>query len=188
MKRAHTASLLRPVILAGCCAAFALAIHLGLRWDPLPRAPVLPPPEARKNASLAEPSFTMPPLASFSETVARPLFSETRRPMAEPAMPKAAAVAARSVEAALVGIVMMPGERWALVRGLSDREPQRILEGQAIDGWRVVKILADRIVVESDRLQEIRLRPEPDSSTAPSVPESRDRRRNGAAPRPSRTP
>lgn len=169
-----------PLLLAGLCAVAVTVIYLGLQWDPLVHARTSPLAAAGPGASAVEPGFSMPALASFSETAIRPLFAETRRPAAEPATPAAARAPLRRLDASLVGIVLKPGERWALVRGGADKEPRRVLEGQSVDGWRVVRILADRIVVEGDGTQEIRLHPETDTgeSVSPSTSDSRDRRRS----------
>ena len=99
-----------------------------------------------------EPDFAMPPLETFSETLARPLFMATRRPpepQPEPVEeePERAPAKPKPVPVTLSGIVVSPTERQALLGSQRSKELIWVTEGQVIDGWTVRSILPDRVIL-----------------------------------------
>jgi hypothetical protein len=101
----------------------------------------------RVNA-LAPESFTMPPPGTFAEVLARPLFSPARRPGAQ-----AGALAASS-SFTLVGIVLAPEDRRALLGVGQPMKIVRVREGQDIGGWVVEAILPNKVIVRRADLRE----------------------------------
>ena len=92
----------------------------------------------------AEGTFVMPPLDTYREVTARPLFSATRRPAAT-----ASHAAAPMASFALAGVVISSDGRVALIRQGKTPGLIRVKEGQQIEGWTVRSIAADRVVVSN---------------------------------------
>ena len=95
-----------------------------------------------------QPRFAMPPLATYGETVKRPLFSPSRQPpdpSTEPPEPKP--VLNQDIKARLAGIIITPEGRLALLQKPQEKEAIRVSEGQTFEGWVVKSIQADRIVL-----------------------------------------
>jgi hypothetical protein len=81
----------------------------------------------------------MPPLASYSEVVERPLFSSTRRP--PPEAEKPTVVAARlPVNYRLEGTALSPRGRVAVVRDTRSSTLHRLALGEQVDGWQLEQV------------------------------------------------
>lgn len=98
--------------------------------------------------------LTLPPLAALSETVARPLFTETRRPpemesngVPDTPGPVAAASAAGFTVSA---IIITESERAVLVVHPQSGELTRVAEGETIAGWRLDRVENDQAVFSKD--------------------------------------
>lgn len=78
-----------------------------------------------------------PRLEDFVETIERPLFNPTRRPL-----PKGAEAGPKTVKTPLelVGLVLSPGGRIVLLRRSTSDEVMRGLEGETVGGWKIVSI------------------------------------------------
>jgi len=112
--------------------------------------PAISPPAAEDG------SFVMPPLATYSEVTARPLFSASRRP--------ATAVQQTAVMSslALAGVVISRDGRVALIRQGKSPGLTRAREGQQVGGWTVRSIAADRVVVSDGvAVAELKLHEDP---------------------------
>jgi len=89
------------------------------------------------------------PISAFKEIVERPLFAPTRRPLSQPApvVPtvevKPSPVTAPTLAAALVGVLISPTGRFAVVRW-SDGKNTTVAEGAAVDGWLLKRVMPDR--------------------------------------------
>lgn len=98
--------------------------------------------------------MTLPPLAALSETVERPLFTETRRPPDEE--PDGAPVSASPVPArssmsfSVSAIVITDSERAVLLVHPQSGELTRLNEGETVAGWRLDKVESDRAVFSKD--------------------------------------
>lgn len=125
------------------CATFvALAAWPWLPLDAAGPAPAIRPPGAV--GVVAEAELAMPPLDSFRATVERPLFVATRSP-------------ARPVEAAgpdlilgryrLTGVMIASERTTVLLRPATGGKVIRLEQGQELDGWKVVTITPDHIVL-----------------------------------------
>jgi hypothetical protein len=177
---------LAVLALAGAVGVLAW-LDYGLLQDPVDISPVAPPPgraEARLQAS--------PPLSTaldkkapeqLQETVGRPLFNPSRRPV-QRAEPGAAARASR-VEPAklrLVG-VMKPddGPPRALIRYADEPTGRWVAEGSEYHGWTLTKVNEGSVTVEAGgRTEELMLFIPPPPQKAPPLP--------APAPQPPPTP
>jgi hypothetical protein len=129
-------------VLAG--AAVLLAVLALWPWV----APIAAPGLSadRSEAPPSAPAIAdLPPLAAFVAVFERPLFSPSRRPPAEEKAPVlGSSVAARY---RLLGLLTAGDARRALIAEGSRRF--EIAEGGALDGWTVVRIEQDRLVLSS---------------------------------------
>jgi general secretion pathway protein N len=142
------------LVVAGCGFAAAIALEVNMPLDaPSGDAPA-PVADPRPTAGDAPASFTLPPLQSFAAVTDRPLFSPDRRPL-----PQAAAESLGAWSSLiLAGIIIAPDSRQALIVHGSPPTIVHLQEGQAVEGWTVHAILADRIVlVNGDDEHELRL-------------------------------
>ncbi len=139
----------RPtVLLLLLCLGLGYAVYAELGSGPADPADltvtkVAPEPAA---VPLAEPAFTLPPLGDFSETVARPLFLPSRRPLAPAEDAPAEAGVVRNLFT-LMGVIISADERMALVKRRKTGEVLRLIEGQRVDGWLVEAIMPDRLAL-----------------------------------------
>jgi hypothetical protein len=110
-------------------------------------------PAASADVRLAPPTVArqaMPGKASFAVIVKRPLFSSTRRPDTEQAMP----ASTPSLDFSLSGVVTSTNEPIALVKlGAGASDPMGVKEGETISGWTVARIESDRILVRHDTME-----------------------------------
>ena len=128
-------------------ALFTVALVLLLVRE-LGTAPARPQSNAAPNTAAAapsasSPSFTMPPLARYREVLERPLFVSSRRPAAA----DDGSSARSATELALVGIVISPTSRQALLQYGNPPKLVRVGEGQTIAGWTVEAIRPDDVLV-----------------------------------------
>lgn len=133
-----------------------LAVSIALPWlrsDEAPRPIVAPDPGPGPTAFTAPP---MPPLASLTETAARPLFSASRRPPAPATQAKPAPVAAkptRLVGYRLTGIVRSSSHRLILLTEEKSGRVVELREGDLVDGWRLISIGAEQIRLTRDGIE-----------------------------------
>lgn len=133
---------LSAVLLVVCLALGTLAYR---EWQA--PAPELAAPEADAPA-LAEQAWEplatppTPPLASYEEIAARPLFREDRRP--EPPPERAPRNVTQSVvrqpPLKLEGTAVTPQRRVALLRDTRSNEVTRAAAGQQLQGWEVDQV------------------------------------------------
>jgi len=150
----------RAVVLSAVC----LGLSFACAWILLnPEELIIPEPSpAAADASgpkLAAPSFSMSPIAAFSEIAARPVFISARRPIPPPAPPAAAAAVPPppppppapppQLNMTLVGVMIGGEGRYALVRLGSAPTVTTVRQGEEISGWRVFLILPDRVVLRA---------------------------------------
>jgi len=97
----------------------------------------------------------LPPLSEFDETIERPLFHPTRRPVlsaatAQPNRPPSSLPGGYSLR----GIVMTPAGRTALFQTQRDDEYLRVKKGEAIEGWTIDEINPDHVLVRQNDVVE----------------------------------
>jgi type II secretory pathway component PulC len=169
-----------PALLAGSAVVMACIIYAELRARPMIDPRAAPPAAEVSVAWLPAPRQAMPEQARFSAIVERPLFSTSRRPpAAEPVM-----ATTPTLDVSLAGVVVSARESFALVTPDSGGEPMRVKEGEALSGWTVTRIDADRIVLRHDATEaELRLDfAEPAPPVAqPAAPEGAQAKAQGKA-------
>jgi hypothetical protein len=133
-------------------------VHLELRRgaDELTPAAARGTPAPLIKPSSQEPaSFAMAGIDSYREVLERPVFLQSRRP---PPEERPGSVIQPS-SLVLVGLIIAPNGRRALIQYGEPPRLQRIIVGQAIEGWSVESILPDRIVVRrGDAEEELKLK------------------------------
>jgi hypothetical protein len=161
--------------LAACCATLAGVIYLELERPPLdPGASAAPvardAPSGRTGGAVtkaATPSFALPPLSDFAEVTARPLFQDGRRPLP----PTARNTAAPLPSVVVVGIVSSGAQRHALVEHGRPARIDRVVEGQALDGWTVEEIRQDGLIMRNGQnLGEVKVKDKPPPARPAAAP------------------
>jgi general secretion pathway protein N len=115
----------------------------------------------RTAAGQSDTHSALPPIESYAEVTARPLFSATRRPAPQQAFARGSPELTSLV---LTGVILTSDSRTALVQEAKAPKPIRLTEGQEIQGWTVQSILPDRIVIRRGTVeQEVRLHAESQS-------------------------
>lgn len=135
--------------LLATCLACAVVVYRELANEAAMAADGELPVAVAISAATAEDGlFVMPPLASYDEVTARPLFSVTRRPAA---IARQASAAMSSLT--LAGVAISRDGRVALIRQDKSTSLTRAREGQQVGGWTVQSIAADRVVVSNGAAQ-----------------------------------
>lgn len=115
------------------------------------------PPETEPTRAL-QAEFTFPPLAAFSEIVARPLFSPSRRPpedIEDSDTDTDVTPPTKQSNLILAGVVISAEERMVLLRRMNSTDLIRALMGQEVDGWYVELIESDRVTLRRGGTVEI---------------------------------
>jgi general secretion pathway protein N len=125
-------------------------------------------PAARPIVAPQDPGFAMPPLENYNEVLARPPFSESRRPAPAGAMAKAID---QPLTATVIGTILAAGSVRALVEHGEPPLVTRVVEGQELDGWTVKTILQEKIVlVRAGAMVELKVKGgTPTTSSEPSM-------------------
>ena len=132
------------LLLTLLCCGLSVAIYFAARKPMTPASVAVAAPTATAPAPTPDsgPVFAMPPLSAYADVLARPLFSETRR--------RPAIISVRDDKPAdftLVGIVISPTERHALLSHGTPAQLEHVVEGQSVDGWTVTAIEPSRVVL-----------------------------------------
>ena len=105
---------------------------------------------------VAEADLALPPLAAFAATLERPLFSATRSPPPRGAVESAGGLVLGRYR--LTGVMIARDHTAVLLRPAAGGKVIRLVQGQELDGWKVVAITADHIVLSAEgREQKIAL-------------------------------
>lgn len=137
-----------PTILS----AVALGLGLVAVWQGVaPVAPVAEAPAAQAaSVSLPPPAtarFVPPPQTQFAVINARSLFDPARGPVAEPA--PAGTVSTTPPDVTLAGVAIGPASAVALLQRPNVKVATTVRVGDDVDGWKVDRIAADRVVLKS---------------------------------------
>jgi type II secretory pathway component PulC len=148
MPRHHVQTLFAWLMVA-VCVLLGWTIQREITALPSTRAaaPVVAPgvaPAADPVAPAAPASIVVLDRDSLAVIVERPVFAESRRPSASAEGP------APALDFTLVGVVISDRERSAIVQPPHSGAVQRLAEGEELDGWIVVDIAPDHIVVRHD--------------------------------------
>jgi len=163
----------RSILAAGLLAACALlgsTVYGELTAPPIAPAAALQPLTTPAAAAPNAP-FAMPPLETYAEVTARPLFFPTRRPA-----PIQAATVDRvdAQSLVLVGVILAESGKAALIARANLPGARRVALGEEIEGWVLAEIDADRVVLRS--------------GTTEAVLPLKDRRPNPTPPKPNAAP
>ncbi len=127
--------------------------------------------------------FALPPIETFSETTERPLFLPDRRP---PVIDEAQEDV-EDVESGLftlLGIIVSPTQRIALVKVRGSQEVLQLSEGQQANGWTVLQISPGDVIFESndktETIELIDIKPPP--VRRPTARERRQRQQSPKSP------
>lgn len=110
--------------------------------------------------------FQLAAIARYDAVVARPLFSQTRRPPQPPEPPAPPPRQVRAVpppppprvelgQFRLGGVVMSGTERYALIRHVDDDDFQKVVENQTVMKWRIETIEADTLVMSQHGVRDV---------------------------------
>lgn len=118
--------------------------------------------------------FAMPDKESLAVILERPVFSQTRRPSGG-----IAGGQTTSADFTLSGVVISATQRSALIQPNSGGVIHRLKEGEEIDGWMLVEIALDRIIVRRGTVEaEVFL---DYAAPAPPMPHTEDSKEKQAA-------
>lgn len=129
--------------LAGGFGAIALGWAVSANTEAL--APTFPP---KASAAILPQMPSRKLTSNFEAIVERPLFSQTRRPTppklaaAEPQAQASPALPPPPLAATLLGIIISPDVKSAVVR-MSSGKSVTVIEGGSIDGWELKRIEPD---------------------------------------------
>lgn len=142
-----------PLVAFAACLGFGYLVYAELS---VPFEPVKFGRPDSGSASVAKPplrpSVGAPPLRGFAETLKRPLFSESRRP-APPGTARST-VAPTALPLRLIGVIITPDRRTALIRESRSAEITELAVGQSVQGWSLERVLPDRVVMRSGEIRE----------------------------------
>jgi hypothetical protein len=137
------------VVLAALCLGFLVVIGAELTPGEPEVDTVAATAHPLERAEASEgPGFVMLPMSAFAPVLARPLFSQTRRPGAQ------AGPLPLSASFKLIAIVISGGDRHALLGSGQPLKVVRVAEGEEIGGWTVEMIRPNAVVVRRAELRE----------------------------------
>ena len=142
-------SLLRRPFIAGLAVlAIALGVLLAFEIGEASRQRVPPAPvrtAAAPQAKLLPPITATPPDQAYPETVARPLFTPTRRPA--PTVAAAAAPAFNRGQFQLLGVIIAGKSKTAMLKEKASGRVHRVEEGREVNGLKVAGIERESVTL-----------------------------------------
>ena len=166
-------------------AIVAVELTAGPFFVPEPSG-TLPSLETTEVAETISPVNNNPAISEFDEVVERPLFARSRRPPTPTSEPVAKASQPETYD--LVGIILAPKGRVALLRKKRSDDVVRGLEGQEVGGWKIREIKTSEVVLERGDFSELlkindtRRKPAPTTRASRSTKKT-DPKKNDAAPK-----
>ncbi len=140
------------MVLTALCALLALALIYEVA-APAPEFSV-PMVNAPQRAAAA-PAFTPyapPPATAFDAINSRALFDPRRQPIKSVNGPE---TSAPPPQITLLGVILSPDRRLAIVKSQSSPLALSIGVGETIEGWQVTAIEADRLVLHSGSSDDV---------------------------------
>ena len=141
-------------LLAGLGLVLSWLVFEQFRGSPDPAIDEAVGPAAAIEPLPPEPSFSMPPIEDFVESLERPIFLAGRRPRAGPA-PVVAEPAPTELKFALEGVVISSAQRWALLRPEGGGDNIRVAEGDQVGGWQVIAIHPGKISLRRGEVETV---------------------------------
>lgn len=154
------------LVLAGALAwEWDQSMALKLQFQQLAKMPATPVP-----AQAILPEFALPdPVAGFPELTARPLFLSSRRPSAS--ADSGGSGAASKGQFVLVGVLITPQLRSALLRDTQTGKTETVAVGAVVRGITLGDVQPDRAVLRQGAdIEELSLIVQMGSRTAPGAP------------------
>jgi hypothetical protein len=142
--------------LLGLSALLAAVLAFEIMAGPF-FVPDAPPVPGAKSIVTSEnhPPAERPTISTFEEIVKRPLFFVTRRPAPPKAEAKVAKEEPQPETFDLIGVVISPDGRMALLRMIATKEVLRAVEGQNVGGWEVHAIKPTQVVLQRGDNNEV---------------------------------
>jgi type II secretory pathway component PulC len=132
-----------------------------LAWE-IVTGPIFMPEAALKSGEVqssvmipADTRLEKPAISTFSEFVARPLFTPTRRPPPTKTEPNITTSASKPENLQLIGVIISEHERLALLQTLATGDVTRAMEGQTVGGWEVQAIKPTQVVLKRGNANEV---------------------------------
>jgi len=133
-------------------------------------------PVAKPAPHIQAPDPALPPLSDLRDTILRPLFSASRRPMPD-AAPKAAPPApTRLAGYRVTGIVRSSAKRMILLMEERTGKVVELREGDTVDGWTLISIGAESVRMTRDGREFDLLEDTPATTTGGAPSTARDTR------------
>jgi len=139
------------IVFAATSVVLSGVILVQLQFDPIGPAPApSPSPKAAQKTAIPGQMPTLGPVRKYAAIAERPLFTPGRRPTKAPPPPAQPKVGRQSLKSiVLTGILIGPDKKVALIRSAKSPKPQSLGEGATVGGWRLEKVLADRILLSA---------------------------------------
>lgn len=146
-----------PIRLLPWLLALAAAMLAALPWLPAPPESASTP--AAAPAATMVQGISLPPLATLTETLQRPIFEPLRRPPPDRAVAVAPSGPTVIGRYRLLGIVTAGGQRQAALGRIEGGGSFLVGAGAALDDWRVIAVEEEAITVgRGEERQTVRLR------------------------------
>ncbi len=152
--RRHRFNVWLPPLLLVVCGALSLLIYRELTLGPSTEAAAKGSTAVPTTLSALppEPQFSMLPIEDFQAILERPIFSPGRRPPPVGSVELSATTG--DVSFVLKGILIDADERTALFRSKRSDKLVRLGEGDKIEGWTLVRIEADQVILASGEIEK----------------------------------
>lgn len=141
------------VVAALIAVASAMGYWITDNIRPLPPAADILPRQPSDGDQIADAPpaarFDSPPLSRFAETLERPLFRRSRRPL-EIEVPVPEDPVDRTLRATLQGVLFSTTGKVALFITPGSLEVVRVIEGEELQGWRLDEINPDSVTFTRD--------------------------------------
>ena len=180
-------------VLAAICVLLAAVIGVEAGFGASLRDAMRPSsmkPALPTDAKLLPAIVATAPEQAYPETVARPLFTPTRRP-APPPVPVAQSTFQRG-QFVLAGVIVVGDNKVAMLREKSNNRIHRVEQGKEVNGIKVAEIQREQVTLAMGAEQEVLtlsvLRPAAGSSMGPAAMQGPFGATGGAAPAPGVPP
>jgi hypothetical protein len=141
------------LLVAAAGLALVLIVELWFVMPSLAETPAAAQPPPPVAVSIEEPSsFALLPRKSLRAFVERPLFEKSRRGVA--GSNDSTEDLVDPAQMTLIGIVLTSNEPIAIVKAGTTADPVHVRVGDALEDWRVVRILQDRVLLRRGDMVE----------------------------------
>ena len=166
-----------PLLLTLVSVVLAWSIYAELTANPVPDVGSIVRISRPVSVAPAPPAaeFSFPPIEAFAGALARPIFSQTRRPPVDDVV--AVIEPDPTLDVSLRGVILSGEERIALIIPAGGTEIVRLKENEQFEGWTLIAVEPDQVVFRRD-VEELTVELSFDQPVpVPQVPRSRRRQR-----------